>query len=57
MAREVALKALEMVGNEQIEELSKEAQNMMKLNYPNVVKFWGIYKGFFLKIKIKRTEK
>ena len=42
---EVALKEL---GDQQIEALRKEGQNMMKLTHPNVVKFWGIYTGKYL---------
>ena len=37
--------ALKQLGNEQMEELAKEGERMMELNHPNVVKFFGIYKG------------
>lgn len=39
--------ALKQLGNTEIESVAKEGDTMMKLNHPNIVKFWGIYKGFF----------
>lgn len=41
--------ALKQLGDGEIEGLGKEGENLKKLNHPNIVKFWGIYKGFLKK--------
>ena len=35
------------LNGEMLSSLAKEGGNLINLNHPNIVKFWGIFKGKF----------
>ncbi len=43
---------MKQVKDDELENFIKEGEKLRDLNHPNVVKLWGIVKGFFLN-KIK----